>query len=77
YDYSLVRGVGSNTTNWYLTSGLSPLDPAQQVQRPESGAYSANLAAANTMFVTRLHDRLGETQYIDALTGEQKVTSLW
>ncbi|WP_436286856.1 autotransporter outer membrane beta-barrel domain-containing protein, partial [Yersinia frederiksenii] len=27
YDYSLVRGVGSNTTNWYLTSGLSPLDP--------------------------------------------------
>lgn len=29
------------------------------------------------MFVTRLHDRLGETQYIDALTGEQKVTSMW
>ncbi|PVZ82572.1 type V secretion protein A [Serratia sp. S1B] len=47
------------------------------VERPEAGAYSTNLAAANTMFVTRLHDRLGETQYIDALTGEQKVTSLW
>lgn len=29
------------------------------------------------MFVTRLHDRLGETQYIDALTGEKKVTSMW
>jgi outer membrane autotransporter protein len=45
--------------------------------RPESASYTANLAAANTMFVTRLHDRLGETQYTDALTGEQKVTSLW
>ena len=29
------------------------------------------------MFITRLHDRLGETQYTDALTGEQRVTSLW
>ncbi len=24
-----------------------------------------------------MHDRLGETQYIDALTGEEKVTSMW
>ncbi|CQI88276.1 autotransporter protein [Yersinia rohdei] len=47
------------------------------VERPEASGYSANLAAANNMFVTRLHDRLGETQYIDVLTGEQKVTSLW
>lgn len=35
------------------------------------------MAAASTLFVTRLHDRLGETQYADALTGEQKVTSMW
>ena len=33
--------------------------------------------AANTLFNTRLHDRLGETQYTDALTGEKKVTSMW
>ncbi|EPZ6932576.1 autotransporter outer membrane beta-barrel domain-containing protein, partial [Escherichia coli] len=45
--------------------------------RPESGSYFSNYAAANQMFVTRLHDRLGETQYIDALTGEKKVTSMW
>ncbi|AWH88257.1 autotransporter outer membrane beta-barrel domain-containing protein [Limnobaculum parvum] len=45
--------------------------------REEFGSYIANLAAANTMFITRLHDRLGETQYIDALTGEKKVTSMW
>ncbi|MDM2737649.1 autotransporter outer membrane beta-barrel domain-containing protein [Citrobacter sp. Ct235] len=45
--------------------------------RPETGSYLANTLAANTLFTTRLHDRLGETQYTDALTGEQKVTSLW
>lgn len=45
--------------------------------RPEAGSYTANLAAANTMFNTRLHDRLGETQYTDAITGEKNVTSLW
>lgn len=60
-----------------------PTEPAEPegtidpIIRPELGSYIANLATANTMFVTRLHDRLGETQYIDALTGEKKVTSLW
>ncbi|SUG72918.1 autotransporter MisL [Salmonella enterica subsp. enterica] len=41
------------------------------------GSYLANNYAANTLFMTRLHDRLGETQYTDMLTGEKKVTSLW
>ncbi|NEY30579.1 autotransporter outer membrane beta-barrel domain-containing protein, partial [Escherichia coli] len=45
--------------------------------RPEISSYTANLAAANTLFSTRLHDRLGDTQYTDALTGEKKVTSMW
>ncbi|MFZ1874641.1 MAG: autotransporter outer membrane beta-barrel domain-containing protein, partial [Chania sp.] len=77
YDYTLGRGTAAGTTgNWYLTS-RSNINPAEDRKRPEAGAYSANLAAANNMFVTRLHDRLGETQYIDALTGEQKVTSMW
>ncbi|ATM95420.1 autotransporter protein [Yersinia frederiksenii] len=91
YDYYLGRGEGSQSGNWYLNSGYAaaavdpglPDDtvttptPGTMVERPEASGYSANLAAANNMFVTRLHDRLGETQYIDALTGEQKVTSLW
>ncbi|HHE5697276.1 TPA: autotransporter outer membrane beta-barrel domain-containing protein [Citrobacter amalonaticus] len=62
----------------------SPNQPAEEsggggvkVIRPEAGAYVANLAQANTMFVSRLHDRLGETQYTDFLTGEKKVTSMW
>lgn len=47
------------------------------VYRPEAGSYLANQSAANTLFMTRLHDRIGETQYTDVLTGEQKVTSMW
>lgn len=56
-----------------------PAKPAAAVSRlrPEAGSYTENLAAANTMFINRLHDRLGETQYTDALTGEKKVTSMW
>ncbi|WP_145579709.1 autotransporter outer membrane beta-barrel domain-containing protein [Yersinia vastinensis] len=90
FDYSLTRGTDAHASNWYLTNTLItdtdpdtevirvPLpDPSIMIERPEASSYSANLAAANTMFATRLHDRLGETQYIDALTGEQKVTSMW
>ncbi|MGH1476930.1 autotransporter outer membrane beta-barrel domain-containing protein [Yersinia proxima] len=64
---------------------ISPVEPrtsanpaaSPQLERPEAGGYAANLSAANNLFVTTLHDRLGETQYIDALTGEKKVTSMW
>ncbi|MFA3779618.1 autotransporter outer membrane beta-barrel domain-containing protein [Yersinia sp. 1652 StPb PI] len=86
YEYSLGRGNGVNTGNWYLTSQLTsgPTDPTTptdlskpSVLRPEISSYAANIAGANTLFMTRLHDRLGETQYIDALTGEEKVTSMW
>jgi len=78
YDYSLVK----KGTDWFLTSQyVAPLGtpdaPDKSVVRPETASYTANLAAANTMFITRLHDRLGEPQYTDALTGEKKVTSLW
>ncbi|WP_352464665.1 autotransporter outer membrane beta-barrel domain-containing protein [Citrobacter sedlakii] len=63
---------------------LAPVDPVEpsptpreNAVRPEAGLYGMNLQAANTMFNTRLHDRLGETHYVDALTGEKAVTSLW
>ncbi len=93
YDYQLVRGSGSNASNWYLVSGTNPdptptPDPDPQPTpdpeptpepwvRPEAGIYTANIAAANNLFVNRLHDRLGETHYVDALTGEDRVTSMW
>lgn len=83
YDYDVVKGASNQ--NWYLTSQVAPTtpDPGSEgtggghKHSPEFGSYLANNYAANTMFLTRLHDRLGETQYTDALTGEQKVTSMW
>ncbi|MFC0226303.1 autotransporter outer membrane beta-barrel domain-containing protein [Serratia aquatilis] len=75
YDYTLGRGTAAdNQGNWYLTSKTESNAP---IQRPEASGYAANLSAANNMFVTRLHDRLGETEYIDAMTGEKKLTTLW
>ena len=64
---------------------MPPLEPVpppappkgEHQYRPEFGSYQANGYAANRVFMTRLHDRLGETQYTDMLTGEKKVTSLW
>lgn len=76
YDYSLARGADTNDKNWYLTSKLS-LDSSKSILRPEAGSYLGNLVAANTMFNLRLHDRQGETSYIDRITGEQKTTSMW
>ncbi|WP_407579002.1 autotransporter outer membrane beta-barrel domain-containing protein [Citrobacter koseri] len=56
-----------------------PVKPeeGEQHYRPEAASYASNIQAANNMFNLRLYDRLGETQYTDALTGEQKVTSMW
>ncbi|MBN6046736.1 autotransporter outer membrane beta-barrel domain-containing protein, partial [Citrobacter sp. ku-bf4] len=91
YDYDVVK-KGSNwyLTNTFITDPVpdpipdpgptpdpTPQPEGEKTYRPESGSYLANILAANTLFNTRLHDRLGETQYTDALTGEQKVTSLW
>uniref|UniRef100_UPI0035C75A69 autotransporter outer membrane beta-barrel domain-containing protein n=2 Tax=Serratia quinivorans TaxID=137545 RepID=UPI0035C75A69 len=80
YDYDLVKKGES----WYLSSNVVNPEPTPDPQpetasviRPEGGSYTANLAAANNLFMMTLHDRLGETQYIDALTGQQEVTSLW
>ncbi|WP_416371432.1 autotransporter outer membrane beta-barrel domain-containing protein [Yersinia kristensenii] len=45
---------------------------------PQVGSYIANQIAAQQMFITDdLQHRLGETRYIDPVTGEEKVSSLW
>ncbi|WP_392559595.1 autotransporter outer membrane beta-barrel domain-containing protein [Orbus mooreae] len=68
YEYKLQRSE-SNNNNWVLFSDLTT--------RSEIGSYIGNLFSANNLFNLRLHDRLGETQYTDLFTGEQKVTSMW
>jgi outer membrane autotransporter protein len=53
-----------------------PAPAADNNVRPEAAAYGVNVAAGNTLFTTTLHDRLGESHYVDA-TGHDQVTSLW
>ncbi|MBK0004499.1 autotransporter outer membrane beta-barrel domain-containing protein [Erwinia sp. S38] len=56
-----------------------PVEPPankERIVRPEGGAYSANIAAALTLFESRLSDRQG-TFYVDPLSGEKKYTTLW
>ncbi|MGC6099256.1 autotransporter outer membrane beta-barrel domain-containing protein [Enterobacter sp. ku-bf2] len=90
YEYYLSRGKGADYSNWYLVNTKPVTEPEpkpepepmpepgqEPVIRPEGSEYASNLLAANTLFVHRLHDRLGETHYVDALTGEEKVTSMW
>lgn len=78
YEYFLNRGEGDNSKNWYLTNQLDESGGSEvAIIRPEAGGYSNNLYVANHLFNTRLHDRLGETQYTDILTGEKKITSMW
>lgn len=48
-----------------------------KVYRPESGSYIANIAAANTLFMTGLHDRQGKQTWIDPVTGERHDTTMW
>src|SRR5471030_561956 len=88
YEYFLTKGNALQTSgslnNWYLTSYLiseAPFRSASgnliKVYRPEIASYTSNLQAANTLFSLNLHDRVGETAYIDPITGEKKVTSMW
>lgn len=89
YDYSLVRGLGTNNGNWYLTSQLNtpvnpdnpqpetPDSPTKHTLRPEGGSYTANHAAVNNMFNMQLRDRSGDTHYTDVTTGDIKTTSMW
>ncbi|XBS70785.1 autotransporter outer membrane beta-barrel domain-containing protein [Acerihabitans sp. KWT182] len=58
-------------------AGDAQSDPGEMVERPEDGAYAANLAAANTLFSAGLDARASTTVYIDPITGEQQTTSLW
>lgn len=74
YDYFLHQGKPgeANDPNWYLRSSLPAAAPlvipfttpqaTSAILRPEAGAYAANMAASNKLFMLRLQDRLNATQ---------------
>ena len=54
----------------------SPAEQHNMIVRPEAASYSANIAAANTLFATSMDDRPGVTRYTDA-NGQLQSTRLW
>lgn len=86
YEYSLRKGAASpaSSNNWYLTSVYNESSPVNtgdgeitRVQRPEAGSYASNLAGANTLFNSRLSDRVGAGWYTNPVTGERHQTHVW
>ncbi|EAX8241536.1 autotransporter outer membrane beta-barrel domain-containing protein, partial [Salmonella enterica] len=83
YNYTVIQ----KGNNYYLTSEyVSPTPPDTPTPSIPStgrdistaaGGYISNLAAANQVFVTRLADREGGTGYINPVTGQPDITSLW
>lgn len=79
YDYVLLKDPDNQRYYLQSTAGQWPITPEVPVGplvRPEIGSYMANARAAD-IFEMRLHDRLGESHYVDPLTGELKETSMW
>ena len=79
YDYVLLRDPDSRRFYLQSTAGEYPIPPDVPIGplvRPEAGAYMAASLAAN-LAEMRLHDRAGESHYVDPLTGEVKETSMW
>jgi outer membrane autotransporter barrel domain len=83
YDYFLQHArVGENNSHWYLSSTLNKADSVAEVKpaveqpnnqrkvnilRPEAGAYAANSAISNRMFITTLVDRATATAQSSSL----------
>ncbi|CAM3251770.1 MULTISPECIES: autotransporter outer membrane beta-barrel domain-containing protein [Yersinia] len=80
YDYRLLRD-GPAGKSWYLTNKVS-LDPkvansTARVYRPEAAGYIANQIAANKLFISDIHDRFNQTDYVDPLSGQKMTPPMW
>ncbi|MHA7845521.1 autotransporter outer membrane beta-barrel domain-containing protein [Serratia sp. D1N4] len=76
-EYFLYQGTPTDTAdgNWYLRSNYQD---KVVTYNPESGAFIANIAAANTLFNTRLEDlHAGDARDTGDLSGTEARSSLW
>ncbi|WP_337274591.1 autotransporter outer membrane beta-barrel domain-containing protein, partial [Serratia sp. MMO-28] len=76
-EYFLYQGTPTDTAdgNWYLRSNYQD---KVVTYNPESGAFIANIAAANTLFNTRLEDlHAGDARDSGDLSGTETRSSLW
>ncbi|WP_312971804.1 autotransporter outer membrane beta-barrel domain-containing protein [Atlantibacter sp.] len=51
--------------------------PTSAPVRPEAGSYLGNQGAAKNMFMSTMHDRMGEQQFVQNLRSEDVVPSTW
>lgn len=81
YDYTLVREDRSASgdevetgSDWYLSS----IEGQEQIRNTtvHAGSYIA-IASAAQLFDLSLHDRVGNRDWINPVTGEKQSTSLW
>ncbi|MCK1970351.1 autotransporter outer membrane beta-barrel domain-containing protein [Franconibacter sp. IITDAS19] len=90
YDYYLTKGTTSNPEDgsWYLRSETEPAPtpapepaptpaPEPVPVRPEAGAYMGNQAAAKSMFMSTMHDRMGEQNFMQAQSSDDVMPSTW
>ncbi|ENT7600775.1 autotransporter outer membrane beta-barrel domain-containing protein, partial [Escherichia coli] len=57
------------------TGATGPTGPYQPVIRPEVGSYTFNANIANNLFVHRLEDRIGASEYTNM--NKDDVGQLW
>lgn len=77
YEWHLLEA--ENGAGYYLhafNKGTGDID-GNEIREPAAGAQAALLMASQTAFDLSLHDHIGNTPYVDQLTGEKKLTSLW
>ena len=77
YEWHLLEA--ENGAGYYLhafNKGTGDID-GSEIREPAAGAQAALLMASQTAFDLSLHDHIGNTPYVDQLTGERKLTSLW
>lgn len=86
-------GATAEDGNWYLTSTLPAPEPTPEpapgpspapsparikaTVRPEAGSYLGNQAAAKDMFMSTMHDRMGEQNLTQSLASDDLVPSTW
>ncbi|WP_410015079.1 autotransporter outer membrane beta-barrel domain-containing protein [Sodalis sp. C49] len=66
-DDGLLALFNSNQDNQGVDAGNGLL--ARSSLQPAAGIYAANMATANTLFATRMHDRVGATEFPSAFNG--------
>lgn len=92
YDYYLTKGTTSNPDDgsWYLRSETEPAPipdpeptpepepaPVAAPVRPEAGSYLGNQSAAKAMFMSTMHDRMGEQQFMKNTDKDELDPSTW